>query len=85
MPTDLSKHARTLVEQYRLVNGVFKMRVRDTSPWIGSLPDAIDVTAYPGLGLIGFKSSATDRSPAALGRRHAAGQGRCRGGGQVVR
>ncbi len=61
MPTDLSKHARTLVEQYRLVSGVFQMRVRATSPFIGLMPDAIELSAYPGLSLIGLQAGATGR------------------------
>jgi di/tricarboxylate transporter len=61
MPADLSKHARTLVEQYRLVSGVFQMRVRATSPFIGLMPDAIDLAAYPGLSLIGLQAGATGR------------------------
>ncbi len=32
IPPDLSRHARTLVEQYRLDDGVFQLRVRPTSP-----------------------------------------------------
>lgn len=61
MPTDLSKHARTLVEQYRLVSGVFQMRVRVASPFIGLMPDAIDLSAYPGVSLIGLQAGATGR------------------------
>ena len=60
MPTDLSKHARTLVEQYRL-EGVFQMRVRASSPFIGLLPEAIDFDAYPGLSLIGLQAGTTGR------------------------
>jgi len=61
MPADLSKHARTLVEQYRLVSGVFQMRVRATSPFIGLMPAAVDLAAYPGLSLIGLQAGATGR------------------------
>jgi hypothetical protein len=32
MPTDLSKHARTLVEQYRLEGNAFQLRVRAEFP-----------------------------------------------------
>ncbi len=68
MPTDLSKHARTLVEQYQLVDGVFQMRVRATSPFIGLMPDAIEFDAYPGLSLIGLQAGTTGR-PAHRARR----------------
>ena len=61
MPTDLSKHARTLVEQYRLVGNAFQLRVRTSSPLIGTAPNAIDLAAYPGLSLIGSQTGATGR------------------------
>jgi di/tricarboxylate transporter len=61
MPTDLSKHARTLVEQYRLEGNAFQLRVRQSSPLIGTAPTAIDVAAYPGLSLIGSQAGATGR------------------------
>ena len=38
VPADFSRHARTLVEQYRLSDGMFQMRVRQSSPLIGSPP-----------------------------------------------
>ena len=59
MPTDLSKHARTLVEQYRLDSGVFQLRVRAGSPLIGSTIAAFDASAYPALSLMGARSGTT--------------------------
>ena len=38
LPPDLSKHARTLVEQYRLDDGLFQLRVRARSPYVGAPP-----------------------------------------------
>ncbi len=61
MPTDLSKHARTLVEQYRLEGNAFQLRVRASSPLIGTAPTAIDLSAYAGLSLIGSQTGATGR------------------------
>jgi di/tricarboxylate transporter len=61
MPTDLSKHARTLVEQYRLEGNAFQLRVRASSPLIGTGPTAIDLAAYPGLTMIGSQAGATGR------------------------
>lgn len=61
MPTDLSKHARTLVEQYRLEGNAFQLRVRPSSPLIGTAPTAIDLSAYSGLSLIGSQAGATGR------------------------
>ena len=52
LPSDLSRHARTLIEQYRLADGVFKLRVRVRSPYLGVLATAIDLGAYPGLSLV---------------------------------
>lgn len=52
MPMDFSRHARTLVEQYGLRDGVFRLRVRGTSPYAGAAPDAIDLSAFPGLRLM---------------------------------
>jgi di/tricarboxylate transporter len=53
MPADLSKHARTLVEQYRLEDGPLQLRVRSGSPYVGAEPAAIDLKDYPGLTLVG--------------------------------
>ena len=36
LPRDLSSHARTLVEQYRLHDGLFRLRVRAGSPYVGA-------------------------------------------------
>jgi di/tricarboxylate transporter len=52
MPADFSRHARTLVEQYGLASGIFRMRVRPASPYVGTPPSGIDLTAYPGLQLV---------------------------------
>jgi len=61
MPLDLSKHARTLVEQYRLEGGLFQLRVRASSPLIGVAPSAIDLSGYPGLTLIGAQTGSSGR------------------------
>ncbi|UVF21645.1 SLC13 family permease [Microvirga terrae] len=52
MPADLSHHARTLVEQYGLADGVFRMRVRATSSYVGLSPSQVDLSAFPGLQLV---------------------------------
>ncbi|MBV8846789.1 MAG: SLC13 family permease [Bryobacterales bacterium] len=49
---DLSEHARTLVEEYALEDGVFRLRVRPHSPYVGLSPSSIDVKDYPGLTLV---------------------------------
>ena len=52
IPPDLSKHARTLVEQYRLDDGMFQLRVRSRSPYVGSPPAVVDLAEYAGLTLV---------------------------------
>jgi di/tricarboxylate transporter len=52
IPPDLSKHARTLVEQYRLDDGMFQLRVRSRSPYVGSPPVVVDLAEYAGLTLV---------------------------------
>ena len=56
MPSDLSRHARTLIEQYRLDDGLFQLRVRRGSPYIGAPATAVDLTDYEGLSLVGVQA-----------------------------
>jgi di/tricarboxylate transporter len=55
MPTDFSRHARTLVEQYGLASGVYQMRVRATCPYIGQSASVVDLAAYPGLQFVAIQ------------------------------
>ena len=48
MPADFSRHAKTLVEQYGLASGIYQMRVRASSPYVGAPPSAIDLRALSG-------------------------------------
>jgi di/tricarboxylate transporter len=57
IPPDLSRHARTLVEQYRLDDGVFQLRVRPQSPLIGQSSDGVDLAAYPDLALVAVQAA----------------------------
>jgi di/tricarboxylate transporter len=57
LPSDFSKHARTLVEQYRLDDGLFQLRIRASSAYIGTAADALDLSAYAGLALVAIQSS----------------------------
>jgi di/tricarboxylate transporter len=52
IPPDLSKHARTLVEQYRLDDGMFQLRVRSHSPYVGSPLEVVNLAEYAGLTLV---------------------------------
>jgi di/tricarboxylate transporter len=70
MPADLSRHAKTLVEQYGLADGIFQMRVRATSPYVGSSASGIDLAAFPGMQLVAVQdgeSAAPLRRPVADG------------------
>jgi len=70
MPADLSLHARTLVEQYGLADGVLQMRVRPASPFVGLSPADIDLSAFPGLQIVAVQdgeSAAPLRRPVAEG------------------
>jgi di/tricarboxylate transporter len=64
IPPDLSKHARTLVEEYLLEDGVFWLRVRPGSPYVGRSRAALERLDYPELTLVGVqagnKSGAVD-------------------------
>ncbi|MBL8583203.1 MAG: SLC13 family permease [Rhizobiaceae bacterium] len=59
MPADLSRHARTLVEHYGLASGVYQMRVRGTSPLVGTPLDAIDFKNFPGMHLVAVQEGDT--------------------------
>jgi di/tricarboxylate transporter len=52
IPADFSAHAQTLVEQYRLEDGLHHFRVRQTSPFIGKSRTEIDLEGYAGLHLV---------------------------------
>ena len=56
IPADLSRHGRTLVEQYRLDDGMFQLRIRASSPYVGAAPAAVELGAYPGLSLVAVQS-----------------------------
>src|SRR5262245_14976125 len=57
MPADLSGHARTLVEQYRLDDGLFNLKVRPTSPYAGAPATDVDLKDYPGLELVAIHAA----------------------------
>jgi di/tricarboxylate transporter len=57
IPADLSAHAHTLVEQYRLEAGLHYLRIRESSPFVGTARSDIDLSHYPGLHLVAFLES----------------------------
>jgi di/tricarboxylate transporter len=52
IPADFSAHAHTLVEQYRLEDGLHYLRVRETSPYVGKARGDVDLKNYPGLHMV---------------------------------
>jgi di/tricarboxylate transporter len=52
LPVDLSGHAHTLVEQYRIKDGMHHLRVRASSPYVGMSRTDIDLTLYPGVSVV---------------------------------
>src|SRR5262244_186212 len=52
IPADFSAHAQTLVEQYRLEDGLHRFRVRPTSPYVGKSGADVDLKGYAGLQLV---------------------------------
>ena len=56
IPADLSKHAHTLIEHYTLAEGLFQLRVRSDSPYVGAARTAVDLAGYPGLSLVALQA-----------------------------
>jgi di/tricarboxylate transporter len=52
IPADFSRHAQTLVEQYRLEDGLHHFRVRETSPYVGKSRTNLDLRNYADLNLV---------------------------------
>ncbi|GGF14658.1 SLC13 family permease [Youhaiella tibetensis] len=61
MPADFSSHAKTLVEQYGLADGVYQVRVRGSSPLIGNNYSAIDMKPWSGVQLAAAQEGETAR------------------------
>lgn len=56
LPPDFSAHAVTLVEQYRLEDGLHRLRVRSTSPLIGIARSEIGMERYPEVSLVAIEN-----------------------------
>lgn len=61
MPADFSDHAKTLVEQYGLASGIYQMRVRGSSPYVGTNPVGVDLSVHHGLQLVAIQDGETAR------------------------
>ncbi|MBW9116937.1 SLC13 family permease [Rhizobium cauense] len=59
MPADFSHHAKTLVEQYGLASGIYQMRVRASSPYVGKASASVDLSAFQGLQLVAVQEGET--------------------------
>ncbi|CAH1659195.1 SLC13 family permease [Chelatococcus asaccharovorans] len=59
LPADFSRHAQTLVEHYGLSDGVFRLRVRATSPYVGRSPADLDIADSPRLALMAVQAGAS--------------------------
>jgi di/tricarboxylate transporter len=57
IPADLSQHARTLIEQYRLEDGAFHLRVRENSPLVGLPATGVNLFDYPEVKLVGMQTA----------------------------
>ncbi|MGO4737915.1 SLC13 family permease [Bosea sp. 2KB_26] len=56
LPADFSRHAQTLVEHYGLSDGVFRLRVRASSSYIGIAPTALDFAGDQRLTLMAVQA-----------------------------
>ena len=52
---DLGRHAETLEQYYSLTDGFFRLRLRDLSPLVGRVTDEAELSAYPGVVLVGVQ------------------------------
>jgi di/tricarboxylate transporter len=52
LPADFSQHALTLIEQYRIADGVFRLRVRSTSRFVGKRVDEVDLSSHSGVSVL---------------------------------
>ncbi len=59
MSADFSRHATTLVEQYGLKEGLFRLRLRGTSPLVGQPPSVLEVHTWEGLRLVAIHDGET--------------------------
>lgn len=59
MSADFSRHATTLIEQYGLHAGLFRLRLRATSPLIGQPPPAVDALIPDRLRLVAIHDGQT--------------------------
>jgi Na+/H+ antiporter NhaD/arsenite permease-like protein len=62
LPANFSAHAQTLVEQYRIEDGLHALRVRASSPYVGRPREAVELKDYSGLSLVAIQESESDQA-----------------------
>jgi di/tricarboxylate transporter len=62
LPSDLSRHAHTLVEQYQLTSEVQWLRIREESPLVGTDRNALDLSGRAGLALVSVRAAASEEA-----------------------
>jgi di/tricarboxylate transporter len=60
LPSDLSRHAHTLVEQYQLTSDVQWLRLREDSPLVGTDRSGLDLSSRSGLALVSVRAAVDD-------------------------
>jgi di/tricarboxylate transporter len=60
LPSDLSRHANTLVEQYQLTTEVQWLRLREDSSLVGTDRSALDLSGRQGLALVSVRAGVSD-------------------------
>jgi di/tricarboxylate transporter len=55
LPPDFSEHANTLIEEYGISDGLHRLRVRASSPYVGAPRDAVGLKNYAGLSLVAIQ------------------------------
>jgi di/tricarboxylate transporter len=63
LPPDLSAYASTVADHYELRDGFYRLRVRAQSTLIGADSGAVDLSAYPGVDLIGLQAGGDTPAP----------------------
>ncbi|TCR66310.1 SLC13 family permease [Bosea sp. BK604] len=59
LPADFSRHAQTLVEHYGLSDGIFRLRIRGSSPFIGMAPADVTLAGDARLELMAVQAGAS--------------------------
>jgi di/tricarboxylate transporter len=57
LPPDFSQHAKTLIEQYKIEDGLHRLRVRSTSALVGAPREKVDLGPYTGLSLVAIQEA----------------------------